>query len=135
MTAAEILSELEARQVELAVVGDRLRFRPATAVPDELLIELREHKAELIELVSLRGWPDDSRDCVQRFGRPEARLYPFLGKHVATSVGGGVLHQVFAERVAVALFSDLRRLVYLLPSEVRPPELAEPVEGLFEAIH
>ena len=135
MTAAEILSELEARRVELAVAGDRLRFRPATAVPDDLLMELREHKVEVIELVSLRGWPEASRDYVRRFGRPEARLYPFLGKRVATSAGGGVLHQVFAERVAVELDSDPRRLTYLLPSEVQPVELAGPVEGLFEAIH
>lgn len=135
MTAAEILSELEARQVELAVAGDRLRFRPATAVPDDLLTELREHKAEVIELVSLRGWPEASRDYVRRFGRPEARLFPFLGKSVATPLGRARLFQVFQDRVAVALDSDPGRLTYLLPSEVRPPELAGRTEELFETIH
>ena len=135
MTAEEVLSELRARHVELAVVGDRLRFRPATAVPEDLLTELREHKAEVIELVSLRGWPDASRDCVRRFGRPEARLFPFVGKHVATPLGRGRLLQVFPERAAVALDRDSRRLTYLLPSEVRPPEMSEQVEGLFETSH
>lgn len=135
MTAAEILSELEARQIELAVTGDRLRFRPAAAVPEDLLTELREHKAELIELVSLQGWPEESRDYVRRFRVPEARLYPFLGKLVATSLGRGRLLQVFPERAAVVLDTDPSRLTFLLPSEVRPPDLTAPVEGLFSPVH
>ena len=135
MTAEEVLSELEARQVELAVLGDRLRFRPAAAVPEKLLAELRAHKSELLELVCLRGWPKISRDCVRRFHRPEARLYPFLKKRVITPRGCAVLLQVFPERAAVALDSDPRRLVYLLPSEVRPLDVAGPTEGLFEATH
>jgi hypothetical protein len=57
MTAADLLSELEARQVELAVAGDRLRFRPATAVPEDLREELRAHKAELLELLKTRSVP------------------------------------------------------------------------------
>jgi hypothetical protein len=57
MTAEEVLSELEARQVELAVAGDHLRFRPATAVPEDLREELRAHKAELLEILRTQSTP------------------------------------------------------------------------------
>jgi hypothetical protein len=57
MTAAEILSELHARRVEVAVIGGRLRYRPASAVPEALLSELRANGAELIQLLSARETP------------------------------------------------------------------------------
>ena len=33
-------------------MGDRLRFRPASRVPPELLVRLRERKAEVLALLS-----------------------------------------------------------------------------------
>ena len=51
MNAADILSELEALRVELAVTGDRLRFRPARAVPAGLREALRLHKAEVVAML------------------------------------------------------------------------------------
>jgi len=47
-TAAELLRELQSRGVELAAAGDRLRFRPASAVPPDLRAVLAEHKRELL---------------------------------------------------------------------------------------
>lgn len=124
VTPSEILSELQARQVELAVVGDRLRFRPVSAVPEPLLEALRAHKAEVMDLVELRSWPEASKEAVRRFGKPCARLYPFLGRVVQTPDGPGRLLQVFAERVTVVLDAEPSRASFFLPSEVRPPGVA-----------
>lgn len=132
MRAAEILVELQARHVELVVEGDRLRFRPVTAVPEELREALRAHKAELIELVELPGWPDNSRDCVRRFRRPEARLYPFLGRPVVTPRGRGRLLEVLSDRAVVNLAG---RMSVFLPSEIRPPGVESQYEEPFEAVH
>lgn len=57
MTPSDLLSEIQARQVELMVVGDRLRIRPAGALPPDLREELRTHKAEVVELLRARGGP------------------------------------------------------------------------------
>ncbi|HSL82534.1 MAG TPA: hypothetical protein VLF66_07130 [Thermoanaerobaculia bacterium] len=124
MRPSEILSELQARQVELVVVGDRLRFRPVTAVPEPLLEALRAHKAEVMDLVELQSWPEISRDAVLRFGKPCARLYPFLGREVETPRGRGRLLKVFAERVMVVLDTAPSQASFFLPSEVRPPGVA-----------
>ena len=48
MTAIDIIQDLRRRGVELQAAGDRLRFRPAGAIPPDLLERLREHKAEII---------------------------------------------------------------------------------------
>lgn len=55
MNAAELLSELQTRHVELRVVGDRLRIRPAEALPPSLRAELRARQAEVVELLRARG--------------------------------------------------------------------------------
>lgn len=119
--AERLLSEVEALGVTVLADGDSLRLRPGSSIPSELVEQLRAHKAELLEVVSLRGWPQASRDAVRRFRLPEARLYPFLDKPVATPLGPGRLLQVCSEQVCVALDSDPSRAVYLLPSEVVPP--------------
>jgi hypothetical protein len=132
MTPDEILSELEARKVELRVAGDRLRIRPVSRVPEFLLEELRSHRAELVERVSLRGWPEASRDCVQRFGRPEARLYPFLSRPVVTPVGLGRLLGVLPSWVVVDRAGSVG---VFLPSEIRPPGVECRPEDPFEPVH
>jgi len=52
VTAAALVAALCSRGVELVPVGDRLRFRPASKVPPELLAHLREHKAEVLRLLT-----------------------------------------------------------------------------------
>jgi hypothetical protein len=135
MNAEDLLAEVEALGVTVDLDGDVLRFRPGSAIPAGLVEELRAHKPELVELVSLRGWPDASRECVRQFGRPEARLYPFLGKTVATRAGRGRLLQVFHERASVLLESDPRKVVTLLPSEVWPLEIEAERGHPFESVH
>ncbi|HVT16280.1 MAG TPA: hypothetical protein VHQ90_08915 [Thermoanaerobaculia bacterium] len=103
MHVEAILAELETRGVELRAAGDRLQFRPVEAVPPELVEEIRAHKAELLRRLppgavfscfDRKGWPPESIDAEQRFGQWHARLYPFLGKTVATPAGPGRLVQV-----------------------------------------
>jgi len=42
VSAAALVADLQARGVELLPLGDRLRFRPASAVPAELRGRARE---------------------------------------------------------------------------------------------
>ncbi len=58
MTATELLSRLEALHVELVPAGDRIRFRPASAVSSELRAEIRAYKPELIRML---GSPSETR--------------------------------------------------------------------------
>jgi hypothetical protein len=117
MKAVELLAELKALDVELAVAGDRLRYRPADALSSDLLADLQAHKPELIELLH---WPEASLDYLERFRVPEARLYPFLGKEVTTPEGRGRLLQVIAPHAVVALERDPGRAVFFLWDEVHP---------------
>ena len=52
MTAEELIRELRGRGVELAVEGDRVRYRPKNAVPAELQPILTRYKSELLALLS-----------------------------------------------------------------------------------
>jgi hypothetical protein len=52
MTAAALIAEFRALGVELIPAGDRIRFRPASAVPPDLVERLRHHKAEVLRLLS-----------------------------------------------------------------------------------
>lgn len=135
MNAEDLLDQVEALGVTVDLDGDLLRFRPGSVIPPGLVEELRVHKPELLELVSLRGWPQASRDSVSRFRSHEARLYPFLGKAVATPYGPGLLLAVFPDRAGVVLDTESWRVAYLLTSEVRPPDLASQPYRPFEAVH
>lgn len=132
MNAMQILTELKSRGILLEPRGDRLRVdAPRGSLSDELRQALVEHKGEI--LAWLRGddgvlWPQESRDCVRRFGHPHARLYPFLGRTVETSQGSGRLVQVFSDRAAVVLDGDPSHLTFLLPAEIRPPGAPAPRE-------
>ena len=135
MNAEDLLAQVEALGVTVDLDGDVLRFRPGSALPAHLVEELRVHKPELVELVTLRGWPQASRDAVRRHCRPEARLYPLVGQEVETPEGDGHLVAVFPDRAAVALDHAPGRLVYVLPSEVLPPYFDEDPGQPFEVVH
>ena len=57
MNPSDLLSELQSRQIELMVAGDRLRIRPAAGLPADLRAELRAHQAEVVELLKAQGGP------------------------------------------------------------------------------
>ena len=52
MGPTDVLAELKRRGVEVAVEGDRLRFRPQAAVTTDLRAALVQHKAELLTLIA-----------------------------------------------------------------------------------
>lgn len=88
MGAPEVLAELTRRGVEVVAVGDRLRFRPPSAITPDLRAALVEHKADLLRLLSpddgeIRWRVDAMRPQVPRAGsipvllaRPEASRAP-----------------------------------------------------------
>ena len=53
-----LLAELAEAGVTLVSDGDRLRYYPKAVIEPELVARLREHKAEVLEIVST-PWPDD----------------------------------------------------------------------------
>jgi len=122
MTAEELLAQVEALGVVVMLDERDLVLRPRSRLTPELVEQLRAHKSELLDLVELQGWPEESRDAVHRFGCSCARLYPFLGGKILTPEGPGRLLQVFGERVTVVLDTDPDRARFFLPSELRPPD-------------
>ncbi len=88
MGPTELLAELSRRGVELAVEGERLRFRPQEAITLELRAALVEHKSVLLRLLEneaheVRWRMDAMRSQVPRTGaiptllaRPEAKFSP-----------------------------------------------------------
>lgn len=134
-SAEEILAELEALRIRVEPRGRYLELvGPKGALPAKLAQEIRQRRAEIIELVSLQGWPNASRESLRRFHRPEARLYPFLNRTVITPHGRGRLVAILPESATVVPDQGPRRLICLLPSEIRPagyPHLpGEPFEAV-----
>jgi hypothetical protein len=54
MTALDLLTELQGRGVELVAAGDKLRYRPRSAVEPDLLPVMREHKADILRMLAQR---------------------------------------------------------------------------------
>ena len=52
MTAADLIDRLRARGVTLIPAGDRLRYRPASALTADEVEALRQHKAEILQSLS-----------------------------------------------------------------------------------
>jgi TubC N-terminal docking domain len=121
MTAQTLLATLGRRDLSVVVEeGDSLRVTgPRSAMTPDLEQAIREHKAELVELVASDGWPPESLDAERRFGAWHARLYPFIGRTVSTPCGDGRLVQVFPERANVILPGMAQAGVFL-PEELRP---------------
>jgi len=52
MTTADLMAELRRRGIELKADGNRLRFRPVSAVPPDLRAAMTEHKAEILAVLA-----------------------------------------------------------------------------------
>ncbi len=116
MNAAAILSELDRRGVRVTADGEALVLKPKRALDAELLAHIREHKPEIIRVISTPRAPD----TVKRFGQQHARLFPFIGRKVRTPGGPGTLLQVFADRTTVILDSQLSQCTAFAPAEIEP---------------
>jgi len=62
--AGAILERLEGIGIEITIAGDKLQFRPGSAVPPELLSDIKAHKQEIMTVLKLKGYrikyPDGS---------------------------------------------------------------------------
>ena len=62
MTVASLLSQLEDLGVEVRAHGERLRFRPARAVPTALRTALSQHKAEILAVLRPDSQPVEKHE-------------------------------------------------------------------------
>ena len=72
MSAKALLEELRGRDVELMTDGDRLRYRPKSAVTPDLLDRLRRHKPSLLRLLErekCKAGPAGRLGCVARWSK------------------------------------------------------------------
>jgi tubulysin polyketide synthase-like protein len=82
----EILTELSRRGVAIQAEGQNLRLRPKSAVDEKLLARVREHKPELLAMLSARpstplqaaqAPPCGSKDCAGCYDlEPGRRVHP-----------------------------------------------------------
>ena len=56
MTAADLLANLARLGVEVVAYGDRLRYRPRSAVTPDLVERLKTHKAALPHMADFARW-------------------------------------------------------------------------------
>ena len=59
MTATDVLDELTSLGITATVSGQKLLLTPGSKVPQDLLVQIKEHKDELLELVTQ---PTDSSE-------------------------------------------------------------------------
>ena len=55
MGAVELLEELQSCGISVSLDQDELVLRPGSQVPPDLLAEIREHKAQILEFLSIRS--------------------------------------------------------------------------------
>ncbi len=107
MTAAAVLARLHDLGVTAEARGDRLALRPASAVPSDLLADLRQHKADLLALLAV-----PANDPAPVFGE-------LAGAYSAPDV--------LADRAAIAA-----EVEGTMPSPLPPP--VDIVEALAQAL-
>lgn len=138
MQVAEALQELRRRGARMSLEDGRIRVAyrvPADAAPAvaQAIAVLRQHKQEaLICLATRTGarhnlhWPPPSLEAERKFDHPAARLYAFLNRQVRTPHGTGRLLQVFGDRAAVLLDTELtkpqtqQRMSFFNPTDICP---------------
>jgi len=132
VTAAHaLLAEVHRRGAVAYRVGDRLRIRPAAAVPPELVERLRQHKAELMPLVP-------ERDAAPAPAANYQRIYDTLTAMFGTTEDLAAFSALYdagahdlPERLA-ALEGDCEQLARDGAPEA---EYRQAVEALVEFVH
>ena len=120
MNASDLRARLDELDIQVEVVGDRLRFRPARKVDDQLRAELQTHKAELLGLLkgqslceSLPGGAVSAQRSLLAEDVCKMRLSEFASAGLVVTVYSEVLGEtiVFASDNAVVDPGE-RRPVY-----------------------
>src|SRR5262245_46855244 len=78
MTAADLVLTLRSNGAELVPAGDRIRYRPASKVPPDMLAHLRDRKAEVLALLSAHPTSTDGLGLTTADTRHVAEAAPFL---------------------------------------------------------
>lgn len=104
MTTAQLLKELRRRGVLLEVVGDRLRVTAPHGAVRDLLPDLTEHKAMLLDLVGLAAPLAVFSTFVANSAcsPPSSVVCEMENSNPATDPGGSELNAPAAEGVALA---------------------------------
>jgi hypothetical protein len=63
MELQTILDKVRQLGVSLTVEGDRIRYRPASRMPPDLVETLRSHKAELLQALKQHQAPESDLTC------------------------------------------------------------------------
>ena len=77
--AIELLEQLRSGGVSVSLDHDELVLRPGSKVPDDVLAEVRHHKADLVALLTPIWPPTDADGLISRWNeldRPEIPLSP-----------------------------------------------------------
>ena len=91
-----------------------------TAVTDDRTLTAAQRVCNSATMPEETHWPPESLDAEPRFGKPHAKLFPFIGRKVRTPTGVGTLLQVFANRVTVVLDSEVSRCSFFMPAQIEP---------------
>ena len=106
-----LIVELQSKGVHFSGEGGELVVdAPKGLVTSEQREQIGHKAAEILTFVS--RWPKECVDSALQFGKPEARLYPLIGKRVMTAAGPGVLWRVFLGSIGVVLDDDPARVTY-----------------------
>jgi hypothetical protein len=102
-----LLADLAARDIELQAHGDRLRFRPRSAVTPDLAERLTRHKAQLLAILQGANGPAAAAEAIMRRVRAGGdgdlaeALAEAWGERLSIGTADGGL--TLAEAAAVAL--------------------------------
>ena len=94
-SAAVLLAELTQRGFELQVRGDRLRYRPRSAMTPDLARRVRDHRDELIAILT------ESQDRPTETPRDKAARLIREARRNGSHEFAAVLRDAWRERVAI----------------------------------
>ena len=119
--AIELLEQLRSGGVSVFVDQDELVLRPGSKVPDDVLAEVRHHKADLVALLTPIWPPTDADGLISRWNeldRPEIPLSP----GVSISDLAVLLHPAIPIEHMAEHLELVRRLIKGQGAYVRPSD-------------
>ena len=130
MAAVEVLERLESCGVSVSVDREELVLRPGSKVPPELLIEVRQHKRDLLALLAPTWPPTDAEELItvwDELGCPEIPLSPGIAvSNLRTWFHPALPAKHMAEHmVAVTGFIYEGLPAWEIPKAFTPPGLLE----------